>query len=243
MSINGPKIVFSIGWFNITETTVIGWGLILLITLLCIWLTHNLKVVPETKRQVVAEWAVETVEGLVKSSMGSRHLNYTPYVMALFIFSAMGSLVSLFGLRSMTADVNVTMTWALITFFLIMYNKFKYCGFLGFFKSYTEPIAVMTPMNIISDIATPVSMGFRHFGNIAGGMAITSLLYMALAALSKAIHLSFSFGNFELDVAAIGIPAVLSVYFDLFTGFMQAFIFVMLTLAFVGNVMTDTQDD
>lgn len=233
----GPKIVFTIpifGGLYITESVVLGWIIIVIITGLCIWMTHNMKKIP-TKKQVVAELIVTTVNNLVKSSMGSHMMGYAPYIAALFSFSVFGSWIGLFGLRSMTADINVTMAWALITFGLITFNKFKNNGFFGYFKGYTQPVVFMTPLNIISEFATPLSMGFRHFGNVAGGMVITSLLYTALVTVSKAVHLDFTlFGGLKLDVLAVGIPAVLSVYFDLFSGFMQGFIFIMLTMAFTG---------
>lgn len=234
----GPKIVFTIpifGGIYITETIILGWIIIVLITSVCIWMTHGMKKIPTKKKQVVAELIVTTVNNLVKNSMGKHMMGYAPYIAALFSFSVCGSWIGLFGVRSMTADINVTMAWALITFGLITFNKFKSNGFLGYFKGYTEPVVFMTPLNIISEFATPLSMGFRHFGNVAGGMVITSLIYTALATLSKAVHLDFTlFGGLKLDVLAIGIPAVLSVYFDLFSGFMQGFIFIMLTMAFTG---------
>jgi len=236
--ITGPKIAFTIplfGGLNVTESTIIGWMIIVAVTILVLWMTHDMKKIP-TKKQLIAEIIVTTVNNLVKSTMGKKHLNYAPYIAALFTMSICGSLVSLLGLRSMTADINVTMSWALITFAMITYNKFKYNGFLGYFKGYTEPVAFMTPLNIISEFATPLSMGFRHFGNIAGGMVITSLLYYALGSISKAIGIG-------IPITTVGIPAVLSVYFDLFSGFMQAFIFIMLTMANVGNAMPDTKDE
>lgn len=243
---NGPKIVFTIpifGGLNVTETTVIGWGLIVGILILILWLTHNLKRIPTTKKQVVAEMIVAQVNKLVIGSMGKKHLNYAPYIATIFVFSILGSLVGLLGLRSMTADINVTMMWALITFVLITYNKFKYNGPLGYLKGFTQPVVFMTPLNIISEFSTPLSMGFRHFGNIAGGMVITSLIYQALGTVSRALHLDFTFfGDVRLSIFTIGIPAVLSLYFDLFSGFMQAFIFIMLTMAYVGGAMPDTQD-
>ncbi len=234
----GPKIIFTIpifGGLNITETTFIGWLLIAAITCLVLWLTHDMQKIP-TKKQVVAEMMVTAVNKLVQQSMGKKHMNYAPYIATIFSLSICGSLVGILGLRSMTADINVTMTWAFITFFLITFNKFKYNGFLGYFKGYTQPIAAMTPLNIISEFALPMSMGFRHFGNIAGGMVITSLLYSSLTALSHAIGLN-------IPIFQVGIPAVLSIYFDLFSSFMQAFIFIMLTLAFVGSSMEDTVDE
>ena len=114
-----------------------------------------------------------------------------------------------------------------MTFAMITYAKIKTNGFFGYLKSFADPIP-LTPLNIISEIATPVSMSFRHFGNVAGGMIITSLLYYALEGISSALGMSIPF-------LTIGIPAVLSVYFDLFSGFMQAFIFMMLSMVYIGS--------
>ncbi|MBQ8727454.1 MAG: F0F1 ATP synthase subunit A [Oscillospiraceae bacterium] len=241
--VSGPGVLFSfelplIGTINITESVVIGFVLVVLISLFVIWLTHGMGKIP-TKRQVVAEWIVETVNKLVKDNMGPSHLVYAPYIATIFVFSITGSLVSLFGLRSMTADASVTISWALICLVMITYTKLKYSGIGGYLKGFTEPIFVLTPMNIFSEVMTPVSMGLRHFGNVAGGMVITSLIYWALANLSAKLHLYFSMGELKIGVLQVGIPAVLSVYFDLFSGFMQAFIFVMLTMANVGNCIPD----
>lgn len=233
----GPKIAFTIpilGGLNVTESTIIGWVIIAVVTGLVLWMTHDMQKVP-TKKQAVAEWLVATVNKMVRDSMGKNHMNYAPYIAALFTLSILGSLVSLLGLRSMTADFSVTVTWALICFAMITYNKFKYGGVKGYLKGFAEPVPFMLPMNIISEIATPVSMAFRHFGNIAGGMVITTLLYFALSSASKAIGL-------PIPLLTIGIPAVLSVYFDLFSGFMQAFIFSMLTMANVGGAIPDSNE-
>lgn len=97
-----------------------------------------------------------------------------------------GSLASLTGfLRSSTADLSTTLTWALMTTALVWYNNIKNNGFFGWLKGFTEPVVVMTPMNIISEIAQPISMSFRHFGNIAGGSVLTALIYGGLSALSS----------------------------------------------------------
>ena len=128
----GPKIAFTIpifGGLNVTESTLVGWIIIVAVTLLVLWLTHDMQPIPTKKRQVVAEMLVSTVNNLIKSTMGKSHLNYAPYIAALFTMSIFGSLISLLGLRSMTADINVTMAWALVTFLLITFNKFKYNHF------------------------------------------------------------------------------------------------------------------
>ena len=213
---NGPKIVFEIGSLRITETVVMGWLIIVAVLILCLWLTHDLKKVPEKKRQVVAEMLVNFVNNMVKENMGVKMM------------------ISMIGLRSMTADINVTATWALMTFVLITYNKIKANGFKGYLKSFAQPVAFILPLNIISEVATPASMAFRLFGNVAGGMVITGLLYGALGSLSSALGLTFEAGSWAFSVFQVGIPAVLSVYFDLFSGCIQAYIFSMLTMVNVG---------
>lgn len=239
----GPKVVFSLpifGGIDITETIVIGWGIIVAVLLLCLWLTKDLKKVPEKKRQILAEMLVDFVNKTVKETMGEKFMHFAPYIATLLIYAVIGALVSIIGLRSMTADFNVTLTWALMTFFLITFYKFKTNGFIGYFKSFGKPMALLTPINIISEVATPLSMAFRMFGNVSGGMVITGLLYAALGALSKAVHLSFTLGPFGINLTQLFIPAVLSVYFDLFSGCIQAYIFATLTMVYVSSAADDS---
>ncbi len=230
---DGPKVVFTLnilGGIDITETVVMGWLVILIVLLLSLFLTSNLKKIPTTKRQIVAEMLVNFVNNTVKTAMGDKFLFIAPYIATIMTYSLLGSLISLVGLRPVTADLNTTLGMALVTFAMITYYKVKVNGFGGYIKGYASPIALMTPLNIISEIATPLSMAFRMFGNIAGGTIITSMLYMGLEAASRAVGLSFSFGGFELHAVQVLIPAILSLYFDLFTGCIQAYIFAMLTM-------------
>lgn len=238
----GPKIVFELfdGKIQITETVVMGWLIIVIVTLLCLWLTKDLKKVPEKKRQVLAEMFVSFINNMVKQNMGEKLMRYAPYIGALLVSAALGSLISLVGLRSMTADINVTAAWAVITFILITYHKIKANGFGGYLKSFFKPVAFIFPLNIISEVATPASMAFRLFGNVAGGMVITSLLYAALASLSNVLHLQFEMGSWAFNVFQVGIPAVLSIYFDLFSGCIQAYIFTMLTMVNVGSAADES---
>lgn len=236
IEVHGPKIAFEIpvfGGINITETVILQWVTMAIIMALVLLFTYGLKKYPG-KRQVLAEMIVTAFNKMTVQNMGKKNIKYAPYIASLFFFILIGSLISLFGLRTMTADVNVTMTLAIITFVLITINKFKSNGFFGYFKSYTQPKAFITPINIISELATPVSMGFRLFGNMAGGMIITSLIYYGLSGLSRAVGLS-------IPLFTIGIPAFLSVYFDLFTGVIQSYVFIMLTMAFVGDASADQE--
>ena len=132
-------------------------------------------------------------------------------------------------------NLSTTLTWALMTTALVWYNNIKNNGFFGWLKGFTEPVVVMTPMNIISEIAQPISMSFRHFGNIAGGSVLTALIYGGLSALSSFV-LGWIPSEFisSIPIFQVGIPAVLSIYFDLFTGCIQALVFCMLTMVYVG---------
>jgi F-type H+-transporting ATPase subunit a len=219
----------------ISETLVTGWIVIIALTLLINWMTKDMKVVPEKKRQVLAEWCVNFFENTVEDMMGKKMINFAPYVATIFCFALFGSLLSLLGLRSMTIDINCTGTWALMTFVLITYWKIRNNGFGGYLKSFAEPVAVITPINILSEVATPLAMALRMFGNMAGGMIITSLIYAALTLASNAVYnlIGIYFEHFK--IFQIGIPAVLSIYFDLFSGVIQSYVFIMLTMAYVGD--------
>lgn len=230
IDVHGPKVVcsFDIGsvTINLTETVVVSWIIIAAVTLLLLWLTAGMKTKNISKRQVVAEWIVQTVYDLVESSMGRRWRWFAPYIGSLFTFSILGSLISMLGLRSVTADYNAPLAWALVTFVLIHGTNIRTNGIGGYLKGYVDPVPVMLPINILSELSTPVSMSLRHFGNVVSGMVITSLLYYALSVVTRSIGVAF---------LTIGVPAVLSLYFDLFSGFMQAFVFIMLTMAYISN--------
>ncbi len=136
----------------------------------------------------MTEKAVSMLYRLVSETMGSHNAHWAPYIGTVFLSSLLGSLIGMTGvLRSTTADLSTTLTWALMTSVLIWYHSIKNNGFLGWLKGFTEPIVVMTPMNIVSEIAQPISMAFRHFGNVVGGSVITSMLYMALSGASSVL--------------------------------------------------------
>ena len=235
---NGPKIYFTIplfGGIGITQTTVSSFVVMLLLCIAAVVLGSNLQKRP-SRRQVLVEKGVTMLYDMVESTMGKHNSYWTPYIGALFCSSVLGSLASLTGfLRSSTADLSTTLTWALMTTALVWYNNIKNNGFFGWLKGFTEPVVVMTPMNIISEIAQPISMSFRHFGNIAGGSVLTALIYGGLSALSSFV-LGWIPSEFisSIPIFQVGIPAVLSIYFDLFTGCIQALVFCMLTMVYVG---------
>lgn len=240
LSVTGPKIYFEIpilGGIKITQTTVSLLVVTILLITLSYFLTRKLTKRPG-KVQVIVEKLVTMLYNLVEDTMGKHNLKFAPYIGTLFLCSIFGTLIGMTQIfRSTTADLSVTLAWALVTTGLVWYHNIKNFGFLAWLKGFTEPIVVMTPMNIVSEIAQPISMAFRHFGNVAGGSVLTALIYAALAALS---NLLFSWlpevvATVMPPIFQAGIPAFLSIYFDLFSGFVQALVFSLLTMVYVGG--------
>lgn len=242
ISIQGAPIYFELpilGGIPITSTLIVTWAIMLLLTGLCIFLTHGLRVKNITKRQAVAEFLVNTATRFVRGNVGERWDSFIPFVAALFALSIISSLSSLLGVFAPTADVNTELGWALLVFGMITYQKIKAGGVLGYAKGFTQPVFILTPFNIISELATPISMAFRHFGNIVSGYVISALLYAALSVLNRVLFgwLPGALGTIlgGIPLLGIGLPAVLSLYFDWFASFMQAFIFTMLTMMYLAS--------
>ena len=290
MSVDGAFIYFTIpilGGINITQTTVSHLIVTIFLCGLSIYLGKRLKKRPDGL-QVMVEKGVMMLQNMVVESMGAHNVHWTPFIGTIFLSSICGSLIGLTGfLRSSTADLSCTMVWALMVTAIIWYNNIKNNGFVGWLKGFTEPIVVMTPMNIIGEIAQPVSMAFRHFGNVAGGGVITTLIYTSLSLASAAVlnlltasgwimsavllaaaAVAFLlwkkngkkfplvvgilcgvmglFGLLEatgiltgVPILAYGLPAVLSCYFDLFSGFVQAYVFTLLTMVYISGSLPE----
>lgn len=218
----------------ITEAQINSWLVILSIMFLCIFLTHGMTVWGKGKRQIIAEWIVEKVDSLVKENMGEYFMGFAPFVAAILALSACSSLLSLIGLFPPTSDINITAGWAILTFILITHYKMK-CGPLQYIKSFGEPVPFLAPLNIISEVATPVSMAFRHYGNVLSGSVISVLISALLAKLSAMVFAFLPGALAKVPFLRIGLPAVLSIYFDVFSGCLQAFIFAMLTMLYVAG--------
>ena len=284
MEVTGAFIYFEIpifGGIPITQTTVSHLIVTIFLCTASILLGRRLKKRPDGL-QVMVEKGVMMLHDMVVETMGAHNAHWMPFIATIFLSSICGSFIGLTGfLRSSTADLSCVLVWALMVSVIIWYNNIKNKGFLGWLKGFTEPIVVMTPMNVISEIAQPISMAFRHFGNVAGGGVITTLIYTSLSMASAAVlnliaksgwivsavllvagvglifwwyrrkgkaKLFFGivcavlgfFGLLEalgilsgVPVLAYGIPAVLSCYFDLFSGFVQAYVFTLLTMVYI----------
>lgn len=236
----GPKILWVIpilGGIRITQTTLTSFIASILIIILALIFTRKLSVDKPGKLQIVAEKLVTMLYNMVEDTMGKHNLMFAPFMGTLFLSSVFGSLLGMTNiLRSSTADLSTTLAWALVTTALVWYYSIKNSGFLGWLKGFTEPIVVMTPMNIISELANPLSLSFRHFGNIAGGSVLTSLIYTALAFLSSVVlqWIPSKFIN-TIPFLQVGIPAILSIYFDLFSGGVQALIICTLSMIYIAG--------
>jgi len=293
LSVDGAFIYFTIpifGGIPITQTTVSHLIVTIFLCVASIMLGKRLKKRPDGV-QVLVEKGVMMLQNMVAESMGAHNVHWTPFIGTIFLSSLCGSFIGLTGFfRSSTADLSCTLVWALMVSVIIWYNNIKNNGFVGWLKGFTEPIVVMTPMNIISEIAQPVSMAFRHFGNLAGGGVITSLIYTSLALASSAVinlitasgwlpsiiltvlgagliflwtknskmvalvfgiisavvgvsgllHVTGIFPDFPF--LTYGIPAVLSCYFDLFSGFVQAYVFTLLTMVYIAGSLPEPEE-
>lgn len=282
LEVTGAFVYFTIpifGGIPITQTAVSSFVVALILCILSVCLGRNLQKRP-TGVQVMVEKGVSMITNLTVSVMGEHNVHWTPFMGTIFLSSICGSLIGLTGfLRSTTADLSCVLVWAVMVSVIIWYNNIKNNGFVGWLKGFTEPIVVMTPMNIVSEIAQPFSMAFRHFGNVAGGGVISAIIYTAFGLLSTAVLnfissvgwvmavglmlfgvglfigwrkkllvliisiLTFAVGAFgllqtfgilsDVPVLSFGIPAVLSCYFDLFSGFIQALVFTLLTMVYI----------
>lgn len=172
----------------------------------------------------ILELMVGSLDNLVVSNMGKKYgPKFANYVGTLAAFILLSNLSGLFGLRAPTADYGVTLPLALITFIMIQYNGFKYQK-LGKVKGWFEPIFFFFPINIIGDLATPVSMSLRLFGNILSGSVMLGLVYGLLPKLCTLVW-----------------PAALHAYLDMFSGAIQTFVFCMLTMVFIADAIGEEE--
>ena len=238
ISVSGALIYFTIPApfqdLPITESQVNSALVIITIFFLCLYFTHGLSVKANLKRQLIAEWIVEQTQSLVKTNMGDYFSGFSPFIASIMGLSAFSSLLSLIGLYPPTSDINIVGGWAILVFILITYYKMK-CGPIHYLKSFGDPVPLLSPLNVISEIATPISMAFRHYGNVLSGAVISVLVATGLQGLTN-ILLGWLPGFLgKIPFLQIGLPAIFSIYFDIFSGCLQAFIFAMLTMLYVAS--------
>ena len=168
--------------------------------------------------QNVVELIVEMLDKMVEGSMGKYAGKFVNYISALFLFIFVSNISGLFGLRPPTADYGVTLPLGLITFGIIQYNNIKY-NKVGAFTGLFQPLPLLFPINLIGEIAVPFSLSLRLFGNLLSGTVMMSLIYQLLTKF------------------AVGWPGILHIYFDVFSGAIQTYVFCMLTMVFTRDKM------
>lgn len=224
---------------DLSASVLITWGLMIVLTGLAAWATHDLKVKNISKKQVVVEMLYGFVDNLVRTVMGEKWVKMVPFVGTILIGSLTMSLSSLLGFFPPTGEFMTIFAWGITVFVIITRTKIKSQGFGNYLKGFLEPVFILAPINVMSECFTPFSMSFRHFGNVLSGVVISSLVYSALSVLNSAIFglIPGAVGQVlqVVPIFELGVPGVLSLYFDWFSGAIQAYIFCMLTMIFISQ--------
>lgn len=211
-SLFGGKITFD-------EGTVVSWIIMAVFLIVGIILTRGLKVQGEiSKRQLFLEMCVEKMHSFFHKNMGKDGDRYIPWLMTVAIYIGACNMCGIFGFKSPTKELNVTLGLALTSIILVQYAGIHKKGTKGWLKSFAKPVPIVLPINILELVIKPMSLCFRLFGNIIGAYIIMKLIEA---------------------VVPVGIPVALSLYFDIFDGFIQAYVFVFLTSLYVQEAIED----
>lgn len=205
-------VPFGNGFFDIYKSVVVSWIVLAILIVLIVALTSNLKVHNISKRQAAVESAVLWIRGVVGELLGEEAIGYAPYIVTVLIFIAFSNMIGLIGLVPPTMDLNVTLALSLMSIVLVELAGIIKKGPKKWLKSFTEPMAVITFMNVLELFIRPLSLCMRLFGNILGATVIMELIK---------------------HVIPIILPAALSIYFDIFDGCIQAYVFCFLTSLYI----------
>ena len=216
----GPKLmeelqcenVFYIGSIGVSESVVVTWIIMAVFLLAAILLTRNLKVENPGRGQLLLEFAVTWLQGIGDGIIGEEGKEYGAYLTSVLMYLGVANLIGMIGFKPPTKDLNVTAALALMSIVLIEFAGIRKKGIRGWLKSFTQPIAIVTPINILEVFVKPLSLCMRLFGNVLGAFVIMKLIECILP---------------------VGLPVVFSAYFDLFDGLIQAYVFVFLTGLFI----------
>lgn len=212
-----PIFSIEIGNFtlNITASIIIQWIIILILGIGAFLLTRNLKLKP-SKTQSAVEKVYVTIRDFMVDTMGKEYESFLPYIGTLMIYLLTLNLVGLFGFRPPTADLSVTVAFAISTFLVVNLNAMRRNGVLGYGKGLLHPFAFMLPLNLVERVVLPISLSLRLYGNMIAAVILIELIYKLLGGISM--------------FAQLGIPVVVHGYFDLFDGLLQMIVFSMLTM-------------
>lgn len=200
------------GGIEIFESVVVSWIVMAVMLIATLLLTRDLKVENPGKRQVFVEFCVTSLQKIVKGIVGEEGQRYAQYLATVLVFIGISNTIGLFGFKAPTKDLNVTAALALISIILIEYAGIHAKGAKKWLKSFAEPVAIITPLNVLEIFIKPLSLCMRLFGNVLGAFVIMELIKL---------------------VVPVVLPAAFSLYFDIFDGLIQAYVFVFLTGLFI----------
>ena len=206
----------SVFGLQIPESVVVSWGIMAFLVIGSMLLTRNLRVDHITKRQAILETVVTMLNDFFTGLLGEQGKRYVPYLMSVALYIACSNLIGVFGIKPPTKDLNVTAALALMSICLIEYSGIHARGGVGFLKSLAAPTPIMAPMNVLEIAIRPTSLCMRLFGNVLGAFVIMELIKL---------------------VVPVFVPAIFSLYFDLFDGLIQTYVFVFLTSLFMKETM------
>ena len=213
----GNETAFTIpvlGGIPVAESVVVTWIVMAVWMVLALVLTRNLSVRRPGKAQLALETAVSFLNGFVKDNLGKHWRPFAPYLGTVALYIGLSNIIGIFGLTPPTKDISVTAALAVMSMLLIYGAQFRYNGLLGGMKKFAEPMPLLLPINLMEVIIRPLSLCMRLFGNVLGAFIIMEMIKLLVPAV---------------------VPAVLSIYFDLFDGLIQMVVFVFLTTLFTGE--------
>lgn len=199
------------GGIPVPQSVVVTWGIMAFILILTLIFVRNLKIEPG-KPQIVIETLVSFINNLFAGILGEHGARYIPYLGTVLIYLACSNILGLFGITPPTKDLDVTAALAIMSIVLIEYSGIHQKGVKGWIKGFALPMPAMTPFNILELFIRPLSLCMRLFGNIFGGFVIMEVIKIMIPAI---------------------VPIPFSLYFDLFDGLLQAYVFVFLTSLFM----------
>ena len=219
----GNKTAFTIpvlGGVPVADSVVVTWIIMSLLVVISLMLTRKLSVRSPGKVQVALEWAVQFLNGFVKTNIGTHWRPFAPWLGTVALYIGFSNLIGILGLTPPTKDISVTTALAIMSMLLIYGSQFRYNGLLGGLKKFAAPMPLLLPINLMEVVIRPLALCMRLFGNILGAYIIMEMLKF---------------------VAPVILPAIFSIYFDLFDGLIQTVVFVFLTTLFTGEGIKDEE--
>ena len=213
------ETVFTIPLFGgipVSESVVVTWIAMAVLIVIAFLLGRNLKVRNPGKRQQIAELIVLKLDAFTKKTLGEEATEYSTYMAVVLLFIGFVNLIGVFGVKPPTKDLNVPAALALMSIVLVEVAGIRAHGTGGWLKGFAKPMAILTPINILEIFIRPLSLCMRLFGNVLGAFVIMELVKL---------------------VVPVGVPAILSLYFDVFDGLIQAYVFVFLTSLYISEAV------